>query len=118
MFFYGKEIKASLVRATALGQSRVIFSKFAGTSGRKARRHRGIHPLCGPSQTPACVLKPQALICSQYRVCAQVCVCICTRLYMHVSFNVCSNEVPLYTYYTGVSMCVYFCVCLFTYGLC
>lgn len=60
------------------------YEKFARRSGRKACRHRCIRPLGGPSQkqtAPACVLKPRALICSLYRVCAQY-RCVSARVHI------------------------------------
>lgn len=133
MFFYGREIKTSLVRETALKQSRIIFQedgKFARSSGRKARRHRRIRPLGGPTQkqtTPACVLKPQALICSPYRVCAHV-VHHCVGAHVHINgvfYSACILQcVFICSIFMYISefvlscMRVYVCVCLFTYGLC
>lgn len=119
MFFYGWEIKTSLVRETALGQSRIIlqeYDKLARSSGRKARRHWCIRPLSGPSQkqtTPACMLKPQAFICSWYRVCAHVCVyhCVCVLV---CTFMVClyvHAYVCVYIQYISVSMCIH-CACV------
>lgn len=71
----------------------------------KAGRHWHICPLSGPSQkqiTPACVLKPQALICSRYRVCAHVCVYHCVGSHVHI-YGVCEHaciiSVCLYTVY-------------------
>lgn len=69
MFFYGKEIKTSLVRATALGQSCIILSEsMRSLRGVPAGRLVGISVFI-LSVAPVrlqCVLKPQALICSQY----------------------------------------------------
>lgn len=75
MFVYVKEIKTSLARETAMGQSNILVLslKFGRSSGRKACGHLCIRLLSGPRQkqtTPACVPQPQAFICSG--VCAHV----------------------------------------------
>ena len=100
------------------------------SSGGKARRHLYICPLSGPSHreaTPACVLEPQALICSW--ICAHVCTYDWVRAHVHIYACVLAHAcilswvhivyiVYFYTVCIGERACLCMCVCLYTYGLC
>lgn len=99
-----------------------MYKKVARSSGRKACRHWRIRPLGGSSQNqtaPAYVLKPQALICSQYQVCAHVYVHYCVVAHVHiygVFVRACILQcVFIYSIYTSVSMCSHICVCMSVY---
>ena len=93
MFFYGWEIKTSLVRETALGQSCIIFhvhEKFARRSGRKARRHSSSPwPQSGThNSSMRCAQAAGINLFSVSSVCSRLRVSLCVRtlkvcLYVH-----------------------------------